>query len=274
MKKLNSLPAYLIVSLLFILASCEEVIRLDLKNSEPRVVIDATLNATKGVCLVQVSKSLGFYQNDSIIGIEGVSVELVNGSGRVQSLAEVGPGVYSASDLPVSPGEVYRLNVILSPDEWYTAQTKAPEAVFLDSLKVVRGFGDPRPTSPPVFLINPKWKDRAGIANFYRFKVTKNGKLRKGSFSITNDEPFDGTEVDMPLYRYDFELGDTVRLEFQSIDSVSYSYFNQVNDMARPSFVSATPYNPIGNFDNGALGYFGIHWSEVRDLIISKPAEQ
>jgi len=269
MKKSNSLSVFLIYLFLFVFASCEEVIQLDLKNSEPRTVIDATLNATKGICVVRVTKTLGFYETDSLVTIDGASVELVNGSGKVQSLHEIGQGVYSAGNLLVRAGEIFRLNVIISPDEQYTAQTKAPESVLLDSLKVVRGFGDPRPTSPPIYLINPKWKDPAGIANFYRFKVTKNGKYHAGSFNITNDKPFDGTEVDMPLYRYDFKLGDTVQLEFQSIDSLSYSYFSQINDMARPSFVSATPYNPIGNFDNGALGYFGIYYSDIRNTIIS-----
>jgi len=112
-------------------------------------------------------------------------------------------------------------------------------------------------------------QEKFGIADFYRFKVTTNGKPHSGSSNIANDKQFDGTGVDMTLYRYDFELGDTVRLEFQSIDSLSYSYYSQINDMARPSFVSATPYNPIGNFDNGAVGYFGIYWFDVRDLIIS-----
>jgi hypothetical protein len=264
---LNS-PAVLIV-LLLVFASCEEVVQLDLKNSASRVVIDALINASTGDCVVKVSKSLDFYQVDSFAKIEGAAVELFQSSGAGRKLSEMEPGIYSANNLMVRPGETFKLNIVLSPDETYTAQTIAPMEVFLDSLKVVRGFGDPRPTSPPVYLINPKWKDPKGIANFYRFKVTKNGKQRQGSFNITSDEPFDGTDVDMPLYRYDFELGDTVKLEFQSIDSVSYSYYNQINDMARPSFVSATPYNPIGNFDNNALGFFGVYYAEIRDLIIS-----
>lgn len=269
MMKTFRIPAFLTLALLIILASCEDVIILDLKNSEHRLVIDAALNATRGECVVQVTQSLDFYQADTFSRIGGALVELVNGSGVARSLAEVRPGVYSAGNLKIIAGEDLLLNVTLSPDEKYSARTQAPEPVTLDSLKVVRGFGDPRPTSPPVYLINPKWKDPAGTANYYRFKVTRNGKARRGSFHITNDDQFDGTEVDMPLYWYDFELGDTVRLEFQSIDSTSYAYFNQINDMARPSFVSATPYNPIGNFNNGALGYFGIYWSEMRNLIIT-----
>jgi hypothetical protein len=269
MMKINKLSVLLIFSLLFVLVSCEDVIQLNLKNSAPRTVIEATLNATRGECEVQLTKSLNFYQTDNFVNIEGAAVELVNGSGVVQSLSAVSPGIYSAGNLTVSPGEVFQLNVIISPEEHYTAQTKVPEAVFLDSLKVVPGFGDPRQGAKQIYLMDPKWKDPARIANFYRFKVTTNGKPHTGSFTITTDKPFDGTEVDMPLYRYRLELGDTVRLEFQSIDSLSYSYYNQINDMARPSFVAATPYNPIGNFDNGALGYFGIYYSDIRDLIIS-----
>jgi len=269
MKKANGLPLLLIVPLIIALSSCEEVILLDLKNSQPRVVVDAALNASKGECMVHISKSLGFYQNDSTIEMEAATVTLTNGSGNSFVLSEEMPGIYRSASLIAITGEIFRLNILLPTGERYTAQTTVPDPVFLDSLKVVRGFGDPRPTSPPIFLINPKWKDPAGIANFYRFKVTTNGKPQSGSLTITSDEPFDGTEVDQPLYRYGFTLGDTVQLEFQSIDSLSFSYFSQINDMARPSFVSATPYNPIGNFDNGALGYFGIYWSEVRDLIIS-----
>lgn len=269
MKKFVSIPVFLLLTLLIALASCEDVIHLDLKNSPPRVVIDATINASLGECTVRATRSLDFYQTDNFEKIEGASVELVNGPGVVMPLSEVSPGVYYAGGLTVSPGEVFRLNLTVAPDERYSAQTKVPVPVSLDSLKVVRGFGDPRPTSPPVYLISPKWKDPAGIVNYYRFKVTRNGKPRSGGFNITNDEPFDGTEVDMPLYRYSFKLGDTVNLEFQSIDSVSYSYFNQINDMARPSFVSATPYNPIGNFDHAALGYFGIYFSESREAVVS-----
>ncbi len=267
--QINKITIFLGIVFLMMATSCEEVIQLDLKNSEPRVVIEANLNATSGECTVQATKSAGFYEDNVFTGIQGATVELNNGSGVSFSLAEISPGVYHAGDVDVAAGEVFRLTVNVPGDDRYIAETRVPDAVYLDSLKVVRGFGDPRPTAPPVYLVNPKWTDPAGTPNYYRFKVTTNGKPQSGSFTIINDEQFDGTEIDLPLYRYGFSLGDTVSLEFLSIDSVSYAYFNQINDMARPSFVSATPYNPIGNFDNGALGYFGIYHSEARDLVIS-----
>jgi hypothetical protein len=267
--KINNISLFLTLGLLVLLASCEEVIQLDLKNVASKMVIDGTINSTTGECRVVVTKSLDFYQTDSFAKIPGATVDLVNGDGEVQNLPEIANGVYFVTGLSISPGEVFTLNVKMSADEQYTARAIVPEPVLLDSLKIARGFGDPRPTSPPVYVINPKWQDPAGRANYYRFKVIKNGKSRSGSFNITSDEQFDGTVVDMPLYQYYFEIGDTVQLEFQTIDSVSYSYFSQVNDMARPSFVSATPYNPIGNFDNGALGYFGIFHSEIRNTIIT-----
>lgn len=250
------------------LASCEEVIQLELKNTQPVTVIEATLNATTGECKVEATHSAGFYDTN-FTRINGATVKITSESGIEKILTEVGPGVYIAQNLKPAPDEILHLTLTDSAGNVFAAKTSVPRAVFLDSLKVVRGFGDPRPDAEPIFLINPKWQDPPGVANYYRFKVTKNGKIRQGSFNITSDEAFDGTEVDIPLYRYSFDLGDTLKFEFQTIDSVSHAYFSQVNDMARPSFVSATPYNPIGNFDNGALGYFGIYFSEIRDTIIS-----
>jgi len=269
MKRLLRIPFLLIFAMVIFLTSCEEVIHLELKNSATRVVIDATLNASMGECNVLLINSLDFYQTDSMAKIVGAKVELISESGIIKTLPEVKPGFYFVNGLTVDSGDVYSLSVTLPSGDVFSAKTEVPVRVNLDSLKVVRGFGDPSPTSPPVFLLNPKWKDPAGIANFYRFKVTKNGKVINGSFSIANDQPFDGTEVDMQLDQYDFLLGDTVRLEFQCIDSISYSYYNQINDMAGPGFLSATPYNPIGNFNNGALGYFGIYYSQIRDAIIA-----
>jgi hypothetical protein len=269
MKKLLKIPFLLISALVMFLTSCEDVIKLELKSSATRVVIDATLNASLGECNVELTNSVDFYQTGSLAKIVGAKVELNDKSGIIIALPEVKPGHYFANGLAVGSGDVFSLRVTLPSGDVFTAKTEIPVRIPLDSLKVVRGFEGPGPNIPPVFLLNPMWKDPAGIANFYRFKVTKKGTVVPGSFSIYNDEPFDGTEVDMPLDQYEFQIGDTVCLEFQSIDSVSYSYYNQINDMAMPGFISATPYNPIGNFDNGALGYFGIYYSEVWDTIIA-----
>jgi hypothetical protein len=267
MFKIKHISLILIGASGLFLASCEDVIQLDLTEAATRIVVDGSLNATDGVCHVHLSRTLGFYTKDSADQVVGATVELIHASGSRIPLAEVGPGLYRVTGIQVDPGERMRLSVTISDDEKYLAETLIPQPVFLDSLNLSRGIGDPRPGGTPVFLLRPEWRDPSGVDNYYRFKVIKNGELQSG-FNITSDRKVDGTILEQPLFRYFFELGDTVHLEFQSIDSVSYSYFNQINDMARPSFVAATPYNPIGNFDNGALGYFGVYYSEVRDLIV------
>jgi len=268
MKRLVKNPFCQIFALLIVLTSCEEVIHLELTDSPTRVVIDATLNASLGGCQVILSNTLGFYESDSITKISGAKVELISNSNLIIPLPEVKPGFYFANGLTVDAGEVLSLRVTLPSGDVFMAKTEVPVRVPLDRLLVIRGYGSPVPNSPPVFLINPQWKDPAGTTDYYRLKVSKNGKVIPGSFSINNDKPFNGSEVNMPLDKYVFQLGDTVRLEFQCIDSVSYAYFDQINDMAQPGFVSATPYNPIGNFDKGALGYFGIFYSEIWNTIM------
>jgi hypothetical protein len=268
MKNRSPISLLLTLLVLLILGSCEDVIHLDLKNTAPRLVIDATLDASSGGCDVRVTRSVDFYHTDSFSRVEDAGVVLYKGSVKVSGLPQTEPGVYRITGVQASPGDTIRLEVSLPSGDRFAAESVVPRQVGLDSLKVIRGIGDPRPSAPPVYLINAFWRDPAGVPDYYRFKVIKNGKERNRSFFIVNDESFDGTETELPLYRFSFDAGDTVNLEFQSIDSASFSYFNQINDMARPSFVSAAPYNPVGNFDNGALGYFGIFFTESHDLII------
>jgi hypothetical protein len=268
--KFNIVSKSLLVILPLIWVSCEEVIHLDLKNSESRTVIEATLNATTGECSVTTTKSSGFYENGELTKVERAIVELVDCSGVTTRFNEVRPGTYQASNLFVKPCEVVRLNVAVSEEEVYSAVTRVPRTVMLDSISFEQTIGDPRKgSSSEIFVINARWTDPGFSDNYYRFKTSTNGVLNKASFAITSNEFYWGAPIAMPILHYLFSLGDTVSLEFQSIDSVSFAYYDQLNDMQMPSFVSATPYNPIGNFDNGALGYFGIFFTEKKDLIVS-----
>ena len=111
--KTQRLPVFLILALIYFLTACEDVIKLDLTNSPSRTVIEATINASKGECTVQVSKSVDFYQTDSFARVEKATVQLVSGTGAVQNLPELSPGTYWAGNLFVSPEEVFHLNVMM-----------------------------------------------------------------------------------------------------------------------------------------------------------------
>ena len=87
--KINLNSSAVLIVLLLVFASCEEVVQLDLKNSASRVVIDALINASTGDCVVKVSKSLDFYQVDSFAKIEGAAVELFQSSGAGRKLSEI-----------------------------------------------------------------------------------------------------------------------------------------------------------------------------------------
>jgi hypothetical protein len=257
--------------LLFIWVSCEEVIVLDLKNTEPRIVIEASLNASNGDCIVTATKSFGFYETGEFTKVSGASVELINQSDQIISLQEMSPGTYTAANLKMTPGELIRLNIKVTSDEQYSAETRVPRYVPLDSLSFEPAIADPRQQDvDAIYMMNAKWKDPGYSFNFYRFKVTNNGKSYNKSFAITSNERCCGIVIELPIFYFLFALGDTVNLEFQSIDSASYTYFDQINDMMLPSFVSATPYNPTGNFNNRALGYFGIYYNQKFDMIVTK----
>jgi hypothetical protein len=197
-------------------------------------------------------------------------VELTNGAGSTIVLSEPAPGRYTAGSLILNADEHMRINVKTADNEEYSAETRVPKPVKLLHTFFEPTLSDPRKgTSSSAYLMNATWVDPGCTFNCYRMKVIHNGVPETGMFAITSNEHFCGATVHMPILHYGFAIGDTVDLEFQSIDSVSFAYFDQINDMQMPSFVSATPYNPIGNFSNHALGYFGIYQTDKKEMIVT-----
>lgn len=81
---MKNLSTLLILFLVLSLSSCEEVIDLDLEQSEPRLVIDASLlwykNTTGNEQQIVLSKTTGFYEDEPQPVIEAeVIIEAANG---------------------------------------------------------------------------------------------------------------------------------------------------------------------------------------------------
>ncbi len=62
--------------------------------------------------------------------------------------------------------------------------------------------------------------------------------------------------------------GDTVKIELQTTGFNTYEYFRTVNDAIGGGGMGSTPYNPITNLDNDALGYFGAYNTSASEVVI------
>lgn len=234
--------------------SCEDIIELDLQDTAPRIVIEGTLNMTTNTAQVIFTKSNGFYDDATPIAISGVIAVLQNESGTAIMLSENEPGIYIAENVVAKPGEKWSIE-IESEGVFYTASTTAPYPATLDTLIVQI---EQRPIGNEIEVrMFSEWEDEAGVPNFYRLRPYQNDTLITQSFSLTNDDFSDGKRIRTPIMQ-EFEAGKLIKIELLSVDENYYRYFLELSSVVGNGLTGSNPYNPIGNFDNNALGYFGI----------------
>ena len=234
--------------------SCEDVIELELEDTTPRIVIEGTINMTTQTAQVVFTKSNGFYEDTTPNAVSGVKAVLQNESGTAFQLSETDPGTYVAENVAAMPGENWTIEVE-SEGVTYIASTTAPVPTTLDTLITEiedRPFG-----GDTQVRMTAEWEDEASVSNFYRLRPYQNDTLIAQSYNLTNDDFSDGNRIRNPIME-EFDIGGLIKIELMSVDENYYRYFLELSTVVGNGFNSSNPYNPIGNFDNGALGYFGI----------------
>jgi hypothetical protein len=248
--------------LIFVLASCEKVIDLELDDAEPRIVIDADINDNYQHHFVRVSKTYSFTDPNAFNGVTGARVELVTPSTSVV-LREVENGVYRTPRMRGVPGNEYTLTVTVDGSS-YTAVSRMPDKVFLDSLtfKRLSFFGNSNT------YVAADFKDPAHSVDHYRYLLKVKGKIEEDE--VSEDRFNNGNLVSNVLYYEldDLIKGDTLEVEFQTITRDVYKYFFTLEQISGGGGPPVAPANPPSNFSNGALGVFNVHTSSKRNAVI------
>jgi len=250
---------------LSVLASCEKVVDVKLRESDQIVVIEGNVSNIETTHIVRISKTVAFSNNSTDNPQSNAVVRILEenaadnpSSGFVvrpkgeRTFTEISPGVYQIVNYKANPGMKYTLTVDFE-NEHYTASSIMPQPILIDSIGTVTEsvFGDEEKTVGLVF------QDPPGVKNYFRYLVTVNGVPSNLVFAF-NDKFNDGKKVQRNLYHEDLELvrGDAVMVEQQCIDGAVYAYFNGI---LSNNSGAAAPGNPKSNFSNGALGYFSAH---------------
>ena len=254
---------FLFISTL-VLSSCEDVIQLDLETTESQVVIEATLNASSQTATVLISRTNDFYENKEPDQVSGAIITLTSGKGITYKFSEASPGIYVAENVMVSSEEVFHIAVEVE-NTLYEATTTVPSAANLKEITQsdfpTGPFGD-----EGAILLSAIWDDPAGTENFYRIRTYVNNDFQANSYTLLTDNIRGDGEVITTSIQKRFDKNTTVTVELLSTDKAYYDYFFQVASLASEGANSSTPYNPIGNFSNDALGYFGIFYSSTLSI--------
>lgn len=243
--------------------SCEEIVTLDLKKIEPRIVIDASITENQE-CFVSITKTQNFNDSFPSESVNGASITISDSNGRTESFKESRQyaGLYMASVTGVV-GVEYTLDVVLDGQK-YTAKATIPPVVPIDSIYIYNIQPGKDPWYSPCIV----YRDPPGKGNYYHSLVYVNGNLMR-TIHLSKDEFNDGLVVDDILYfneehnnDEELKIGDHIMVEFQSLDVGAYTFYNSI------AFSSGT--NPISNFSGGVLGCFKAYNTDIKEVVIEE----
>jgi len=237
------------------LISCEDIIDVELRDSEPRLVIEGTVTNQAIPPTVRISKSTNYFDPGIYPGVSGATVEISDDLGFSEILTEVEPGLYMAEGLAVREGSMYFLEVE-TDGQMYTAASYMEYIVPADSLELEyipgRGFFEDG------YYVHVFFTDPPERENQYRIIAYKNG-LMEQTIHLVEDTFLDGRSIEYFLFTPAYQQGDTIMVDLVSLDPYVYTYFETLNSVVSSSGGGnpANPANPISNISNEALGYFG-----------------
>jgi hypothetical protein len=289
---------YHAIGILIIAVSCEKTIDFHLNETEPKLVVEATIENEKAP-LVILSQSLNYFSTfDAALlassFVHNAEVFVSNGV-KTHKLKEYSYNVnndyalyyYSIDSANLGSaftGELnrqYSLRIVSRAKE-YTATTTIPSVTKrVDSL-----WWKPAPanedTNKVIALVRAT--DPPGFGDYVRYFTKRNQEPFYPAFaSVFDDLVIDGTtyelQIDPGINRNEerkedehfFNRGDTITFRLSNIDKATFDFWRTMeysySSVGNPF---GTPIRVLGNISNGALGYFGGYASQYHSLVIPK----
>ncbi len=256
------------LSLLIILTSCEEVIYVDLNNANPEFVVEATI-FKDSVSLVHLTHTTSYFSNEEPDFIEDASIIISDGT-SLEELNYIGKGYYIGNNIIGTEDKVYKIEITLDGIT-YEGISYMPVKTNIVSVSFSKDNTQSifNPNGETIFTIICEFIDDPDKDNFYMIRYLLEGRVLKDSYYLLTEhyavngtlENLNTNSADYDTLRFSewmFYEGGNAEVQIFCIDKSVYNYFVQLNDVLywKRRFTPPTPYNPISNINNGALGYF------------------
>lgn len=286
-------------AILLLLSSCEKSISFRPNNSEPLLVVEATIENGQSPQVILTSSVNYFSQiTPDILAnsfVHQARVEISNGV-QTQVLKEYtipdssGYSLFyysidssSAAAFKGELGKQYSLTIQVN-GKTYTATTSIPLLKkTIDSL-----WWDKAPPNIDSQLVRlmARITDPPGYGNYVRYFTKVNrGPFWPGRNSAFDDQIVDGTtytvQIDQGINRNQeiededtynlFRKGDTVTVKQCNIDKATYDFWRTMEySYASIGNPFSSPTRVLSNINGGGLGYFGGYAAQYVTLIIPK----
>lgn len=240
------------------LSGCEEVVKVDLEETRPRLVIDAAILVPKTFLpasqTIKLTTTTSFY-DDEVPPASGANVSVRDENGEIHLFAETEAGIYTNNTLVPELGETYSLEILYEGETYRAEETfvPVPELQFVEQ-KDEAGFAGEN------IELRAFYQDPGGTDNFYLFRFLYSELY----IQIYNDEFTDGNLTFAYFTDEDLSSGDEVLFEIQGISRRFYEYMFILRSQAgsgggpfqtQPTTVRGNIVN-TDNPGNFAFGYF------------------
>ncbi|MFC4219815.1 DUF4249 domain-containing protein [Flagellimonas marina] len=267
-------PFYILyIFLLLSIASCTDVIEVDVPEAPPRLTIEASLDWERGTTgtnqTILLSTSTPYFAEQKIAPVLGASVRVTNtDTGAEFVFEDQSNGQYTTSSFIPVLGDTYLLEVIYNNERYTATETLVPVSNIVDVFQSTENGDD-----EDALEVNVTFEDPAGVENYYFLRFQSDADLFPELYYI-KDEFIDGNEFTIYYEKLadeddgnaEFQSGDTVDIALYGISEQYHDYLRLLVDQyefAGNPF-SPTPVPLVGNCvnmddpENIAYGYFRV----------------
>ena len=267
MKKIITL-----LTLLILATSCEDVINVDLNTSEPKLVIEASINWYKGTIgneqYIKLTLTAPYFDT-SVPPANGAQISITDANNNTYNFIEDGnTGIYTNNSFQPILNETYNLIIVYSGETFTATETLKPVASIDYVEQNDNGGFSGNETELKAFYTDPEDED-----NYYFFEFRSDIPVIP-SLEVYSDEFTNGNQIFGFYTEEDLETNDLVTIRNFGVSERFYEYMfillQQNNEdgggpfQTQPATIRGNCINQT-NPDNFPLGYFRL--SEVDELI-------
>ena len=251
------------------LGSCEDIIKVDVTQSQVKLVIDAFVNNLDTVQKIRLTKSINYFDSSNteppvtdatVIVADSATLKIFPFIYTSNGNYEWKPNKNTGDTFTI--GHTYALLVITKEDTLLSFSHMNPTIVKFDSIRTVPTEGNGPPQKKPGKFVELFAKDLTGPGNYYWIKTFRNdsfiNEVRR--LNISQDMGNGSPQQDGGLFIYPKRFsglnqfdrpyfdGDKVRIEVHSINQLCYFWLSLVANENRNSGLFATPPVNIPNY--------------------------
>ena len=253
--------------------SCQKVIDVDLNEAEPKLVIEAIYTAEDSTVRVRITQTSSFFSASGEPTVDNASVSIMDENGVITAIPNVGDGHYQLSNYAPQFGTSYTVSVTHN-GTIYTSTCEMNSIVdqldifYEESDQAIGGggFGGGE-SNDTTYVALLQFIDPAEIGNYYQgtwlLNDTESNSLEE--MILLDDNLTNGNNVFFPIFGITFEPGDSLEIDFRTVDKKIYDYYTELISLTDPS--SAAPANPDYFWSNDALGYFNAYGNSRKYVV-------